>query len=78
MYARDYRTIRHYVNKSGQPFWIRRVLLSDDEFLNDAQETIDLHRVAPRDFPLKKELRELILTYAKQASLAQFFVRSKR
>ena len=77
MYARSYKMIKHYVNKSGQPFWIRKVLMKDDEFLKDAQETIDLHFLSPQKFGLKKPLQDLIRTYAKQAPLTQLYVRHK-
>jgi hypothetical protein len=78
MYARDYKLIKKFVNRSGMPYWIRRVLLSDDEFIHDAQQTIDLHRLMPKKFPLKKEMKSVIRRYAKQASLTQHFIRRKK
>ena len=77
-YYPDYDLIKKYVFKSPIPQWIKKVLLRDDEFLHDAQQTIDLHRLFPTRFPLRKEIKELIDTYKKQAFLTQKYINNKK
>jgi len=73
-YFNYYKTIYHYVNRSGKSNWIKRVLLKDEEFLIEANEWCELHYLYPKKFPLKRGLKEIINKYAKQALSTQFFV----
>ena len=78
MYYPYFKTIKHYLNKSGLPYWVKGVLLRDNEFLNDANEWCELHYLFPTRYPLKAGLKDIIRQYSRQALESQFYVKKPR